>query len=97
MFPLVVEVAGELSDPRYFPSQEEKASDARDNETDDEKCFTEAGYIKHSMPPLGTDSFFLLVLNKDSRIRGFGCCNLLAFQPNPRTFEFLYKDSSFQI
>jgi hypothetical protein len=50
MFAFIEEVAGEPSYPRYFPSQQEKHSNACDDKTDDEENFADTGYIKHSMP-----------------------------------------------
>ena len=44
---LVAEVTGKASDPRYFPAQQEKASYARDDETDNKENLAEAGKISH--------------------------------------------------
>jgi len=49
---LVVEVTGKASDPRYFSAQQEKASYARDDETDNKENLAEAGKISHRVFPL---------------------------------------------
>jgi hypothetical protein len=42
VFPLVAEVTGKASDPRYFPAQHEKGSNPCDDQANHEKDFTEA-------------------------------------------------------
>jgi hypothetical protein len=49
---LVVEITGKATDPRYFSAQQEKASYARDDETDNKENLAESGKIDHSIPPL---------------------------------------------
>jgi hypothetical protein len=46
----VKEVAGKLSEPRYFPSQEEKQTQACDHQTDNNQNLAEAGKISHALP-----------------------------------------------
>jgi hypothetical protein len=49
---LVVEVTGKATDPRYFSAQQEKASYARNDETDNKENLAEAGKISHRVFPL---------------------------------------------
>jgi hypothetical protein len=47
VFAFIVEVAGEPPYPGYFPSEQEKHANARNDEADDEETFADTGYIKH--------------------------------------------------
>ena len=44
----VKEVTGKFSEPRYFPSQEEKQTQACNDQANDNQYFAETGKIKHT-------------------------------------------------
>lgn len=46
----VVKITGKASDPRYFPGQQDEASHACDDETDNKQNLTKAGKINHTSP-----------------------------------------------